>query len=169
MDATLILHPDARCVRSKMSLFVRLWIARYRYEQQRPFGGTPAECLQFHLQQLGECWERVVHFQKAIGLEVIPFAPREQFETIYLVSGYVQREFESADNCIIEGMDIWQEYARLLGMLSHQLNPFDFGEKCTQCSALIRRLAKTGEPQEKIIPLRPHPLEPDDERTVAFL
>ena len=162
-----MLHPDARCVRAKMTLFMRLWMARYRYEQLRPFGNTPAETLRFHLRQLEIRWRRVTTFQKALGLEVQPFAPQDEFETIYIASAYAQRELESPRNTIIDCTDRWREYLFHLNSLSHEANPFDFSDICAQCHRAIQEINGTLDPDDgKIIPLRQHEL-PFAERSPA--
>jgi hypothetical protein len=152
MDAISMLRPDARCVRSKLALFLRLWMVRHRYEQMRPFGNSSAESLRFHLRQLQLNWERVLEFQKVLGLDVVAFAPREQFESIYVISAYVERELGSKRNTIIDVTDLWREYARSFSALSHEINPFEFGEACARCCLVIQHLNRQIEPDEKVVP-----------------
>jgi hypothetical protein len=93
----------------------------------------------YHLEQLREAWERVVSCQHALGLDVRPFSPAEQFEAIYVVSGYVQRALKE----VWESQPaIWSDYLSRLNGLSHELNPFDFGERSQRCLAEIRSLAE---------------------------
>lgn len=155
-----MLHPDARCVRAKMALFVRLWLARHRYEQLRPFGSTSAENLRFHLRQIQFHWRRICEYQKALGLEVQPFAPQEHFETIYIASAYAQRELESPRNTILDSAGYWRQYVSRLNSLSHETNPFDFSDVCGYCHRLIQEINGTIESEDEMtIPMRPNPID----------
>lgn len=143
MDAISMLPPGKRCVRSKMALFLRLWVVRHRYEQLRPFGRTADECLEFHLEQLRESWERVLACQRALGLEVRPFSPEERFEAIYIVSGYVDRALKEVREERPELGALWRAYLGLLDTLSHDGNPFEFGERCQDCLGKVASVIET--------------------------
>ena len=155
MDAISMLPLNERCVRSKLALFLRLWMARHRYEQGRPFGSGSAECIRYHLNRLRQCWDRVAGFQRALGLDVVSFEPREQFEIIAIASAYVQRELDSPQNTIIDIADAWREYTRLLDGLSHQMNRYDFSDACARCQQIIARLNDRAQNENNIIPLNP--------------
>jgi hypothetical protein len=156
-----MLPPGTRCVRSKMALFLRLWVTRHRYEQLRPFGRSGGDALRFHLRQLQALWSRVIACQKALGLEVASFHPREHFEAIYVVSGYAQREIESRSNTAIDAGGRWGEYLQHLRSLNHDINPFEFSDICAKCERSIDQL--TGNLHEEtgtnIIPMERTPFE----------
>jgi hypothetical protein len=153
-----MLQPDARCVRSKMGLFLRLWVTRHRYEQLRPYGSNTQECLRFHLRQLQALWARVLSCQRALGLEISAFTPREHFEAVFIVSGYVQREVDSPRNAAFQLTARWRDYVKELESLSHDVNPFEFGEICTRCGRIVDELNGCLEKEEdKIIPMHPTP------------
>lgn len=128
-----MLPQGKRCVRSKMTLFLRLWVVRHRYEQLRPFGANPEESLEFHLEQLRECWTRVAACQKALGLEVQAFHPEDQFEAIYVVSGYVHRSLAEARSPHPELHTSWDAYLEIFGSLSHDANPYEFSDQSQRC------------------------------------
>ena len=151
MEATSILSPSERCVRSKLQLFMRLWVTRQRYENLRPYGSTCAERIGFHLRQLDACWTRIVEFQKVLGLDVALFHPRDQFEQVYVVSAFVDRELANPENSLLDFAPAWRSYQQALGHLSHELNPFEFGETCTRIHRVIRSLTNPEtEPAELI-------------------
>jgi hypothetical protein len=142
MEAISILGPDERCVRTKLQLFLRLWAARQKYEQNRPFGATPLERLRFHLTHLGICWCKVVQFQRVIGLEVTHFVPRDQFEIIYVVSAFVRRELENSRRELEPFLERWGVYELHFGKLGYGVNPFEFAEICLRCSEAVQELER---------------------------
>jgi hypothetical protein len=153
MEVISMLSPADRCVRAKMQLFLRLWIARQKYEGLRPFGSTTAQRLRFHLTRLEECWSRVVAFQKALGLDIVLFAPHDQFELIYLISAFVERELRQADCAVLDATDKWRAYQSALNKLSHDLNPYDFAEISLRCCTVIQTLNSPVVEPAEIIPM----------------
>jgi hypothetical protein len=153
MEATAILAPNERSVRGKIQLFLRLWIARQKYEQLRPFGTSSGARLRFHLAHLEYSWSRVVNFQKVLGLDTSQFLPREQFETIYIVSAFASRELRANLCATDRWREKWFAYEKRLSALSHDLNPFDFGEACLHCSRAIQELANPETPPEADPPI----------------
>jgi hypothetical protein len=165
MDALAMIPPRDRSVKAKLQLFLRLWVARQRYEQLRPFGNTSAERIRFHIEQLGGCWDHVVEFQRALGLEVLPFLPRDKFEYIYVISAFVDREVNHPSNTILDIHGRWNAYQYALGRLSHSLNPYDFCDACSRCRKLVAELINPPEPDAQIISMPgPHVnhLKPSD-------
>jgi hypothetical protein len=140
MEAMAILRPEDRSVLGKLQLFLRLRVVRQSYEQLAPPGATSAERIQFHLAQLENCWSKVIEFQRVLGLEAVQFAPREQFEKIYVVSVYAEREFIDVNNTMLDAEGSWETYRRNLAKLSFELNPFDFAEVCLHCQQSIFEL-----------------------------
>src|SRR5687768_14755510 len=100
MEALSMLRPDDRTVRGKLQLYLRLWMARQKYEQLRPFGDTSADRIRFHLEQLRACWEQVINFQQALGMEVVRFSPTDKFEFIYVITSFVERDLSHRSNTI---------------------------------------------------------------------
>lgn len=96
-----MLAPSERCVRGKLQLFLRLWVARQKYEGLRPFGETSAQRIRFHLEQLQACWDHVAEFQRTLGMEVELFSPTDKFELIYVVSAFMDRELNQKENTVI--------------------------------------------------------------------
>ncbi|HEV8542695.1 MAG TPA: hypothetical protein VGR78_09925 [Verrucomicrobiae bacterium] len=142
MEAMSILAPSERCVSAKLQLFLRLWKARQKYEHLGPFGGSGPDRIRFHLSYLKICWAKVIEFQRAIGLEIIHFMPRDQFEMIYVVSAFIDRELNAPQNTVLDVGGKWQIYQTALRRLSYDLNPFDFGETCSHCAEQIRSLCE---------------------------
>jgi hypothetical protein len=140
MDATAILSPGERTIRSKLHLLMRLRVVRQSYDALRPFGQTAVERARFHFGQLEPCWSRVIEFQRVIGLEAAHFTPREQFEKIFVVSAFADREFASAENTMLDVFGSWQTYKTHLQKLSYGVNPFEFGELCGRCYRAIQAL-----------------------------
>lgn len=167
MDALAMLAPSERCVRTKLQLFLRLWMARQKYEQLRPFGDTSAKRIRFHLEQLCACWEHVLEFQRALGMEVIPFGPRDKFELIYVVTAFIDRELRHPENTILDIHGRWDAYQHAMEKLSHELNPYDFADACSRCQKIIAEIILPPEPDSQIIPMPgPHvnhlrPKEPE--------
>lgn len=148
-----MLAPSERCVRGKLQLFLRLWVARQKYEGLRPFGETSAQKLRFHLEQLHACWEHVVGFQRTLGMEVEHFTPTDKFELIYVISAFVDRELQHKENTLIGVQAKWSAYEFALKRLNHQMNRYDFADSCVRCHQIItdmRTPQKTGEAE--IIP-----------------
>lgn len=150
-----MLRPDDRTVRQKLQLFLRLWVARQKYEQLRPFGDTCADRTRFHLEQLRACWEHVIEAQRALGLEVMHFHPTEKFEMIYVVTAFVEREVLHSSNTILELPQRWHAYQQALRKLSYHLNPYDFSDACSRCHNIVRDiiLPPPPDPLAGIIPL----------------
>jgi hypothetical protein len=148
MEAMSILAPHERCVRAKLQFFLRLWVARQKYEHLRPFGETARARLEFHRCHLEDCWSKVVKFQRVLALESAYFAPREHFELIYIVTAFIDRELASAVETHapanpLEGTGFsaeWPAYKATLQKLGHHLNPFEFGEICARCWGMIEEL-----------------------------
>lgn len=138
-----MLPSGRRCVRSKVALFLRLWVVRHRYDQLGPFGEDAEERLLYHLEQLRESWERIASCQRALGLEVRPFAPEEQFEAIYVVSGYAQRALNDPQNERPDLLPAWRNYLAVVNALSHEMNPFDFSDRCQRCLEEIRSMVES--------------------------
>ena len=109
-----MLHPDERCVRGKLQLFLRLWVARQKYEGLRPFGDTSAQRIRFHLNQLRAVWDHIIDFQGALGLEVMHFTPNDKFELVYVISAFVERELLQPNNTIIDLPARWSAYRKAL-------------------------------------------------------
>lgn len=151
-----MLAPSERCVRGKLQLFLRLWVARQKYESLRPFGDTPAKRMRFHLKQLQGCWDHVVEFQKALAMEVEHFLPTDKFELIYVISAFVDRELNHKESALIGVQAKWSAYQQALRRLSYQMNRYDFSDACARCQQLITDLATPDEfePAE-VIPLTP--------------
>src|SRR5688572_28155806 len=126
MDALIMLAPGERSVRGKLQLFLRLWVARQRYEQLRPFGDTSAQRIRFHLEQLTACWNYIVESQRTLGLEVMLFSPQDKFELVYVITAFADREVNHASNTILNLKPGWTAYQSALARLSHDLNPYDF-------------------------------------------
>ena len=148
-----MLHPDERCVRGKLQLFLRLWVARQKYEGLRPFGDTSAQRIRFHLNQLRAVWDHIIDFQGALGLEVMHFTPNDKFELVYVISAFVERELVQPNNTIIDLPGRWSAYRKALQKLGHQLNPYDFSDACSRCHKIIVDIvtpAATEEPGEVI-------------------
>lgn len=162
MEAMSILAPQERCVRAKLQLLLRLWLAKQKYGLAGRSGGTSAERVRFHLSQLEAAWCRVVEFQKVLGLEVAHFVPREQFETIYIVSRLIDDELDDENNTILDIRPKWNRYRSLLNRLDHHLNPFEFGEVSGHCAAVVRELAQPVVLEEPPVPMPPPklPVEP---------
>ncbi len=150
-----MLRPDERCVRGKLQLFLRLWVARQKYEGLRPFGDTSAQRIRFHLNQLRACWDHVVDFQRALGLEVMHFSPTDKFELIYVISAFVERELVQPTNTILNLQGRWNAYRQALQKLSYQLNPYDFSDACSRCHKIILEIVTPPAPESlaDIIPL----------------
>src|SRR3954466_4201373 len=110
MEAMSILAPNERCVSAKLQLFLRLWVVRQKYEHISPDEGKNGERIRFHLSYLKVCWSKVVEFQKAIGLEILPFMPREEFELIYVISALIEHELQTPRNTIVDSMGRWRNY-----------------------------------------------------------
>jgi hypothetical protein len=149
MQALSILHPDDRSILRKLRLLLRLWIARQKYEQLQPFGTTSSARIRFHVAHLEYAWSRVINFQKVLGLETSHFVPRDQFEMIYTISRYVEKELSAAECALDRWKDGWIVYEQRLNRLSHALNPFEFAEASLRCYRAIQELG-------------PHPAETTD-------
>jgi hypothetical protein len=128
-------------------------MTRQKYGLAGRAGDTSAERVRFHLRQLESAWSRVVEFQKVLGLEVVHFVPREQFETIYIVSRLIEDELEDEKNTILDIRAKWDRYRSLLNRLDHHLNPFEFGEVSGHCAAIVRELARPVVAQEPPVPM----------------
>jgi hypothetical protein len=157
MEALSMLAPSERCVRSKLQLFLRLWVARQKYEGLRPFGGeTSAKKIRFHLEQLQACWEQVVEVQKSLSMEVDHFTPMDKFELIYVISAFIERELHQKNNTLIGLQAKWSAYQVALRRLNYEMNRFDFADRCRRCHAIIVDMSTPEEPQPaEIIPFRP--------------
>lgn len=155
-----MLAPSERCVRSKLQLFLRLWVARQKYEGLRPFGGeTSAKRVRFHLEQLQACWDRVVEVQKSLSSEIEHFSPMDKFEFIYVISAYIDRELTHKDNTLIGLQAKWSAYQVALRRLNYEMNRFDFADRCQRCQAIVLDLNTPAEPEAaEIIPFIPHRL-----------
>jgi hypothetical protein len=148
-----MLAPSERCVRAKLQLFLRLWMARQKYEQLRPFGDSSARRIRFHLQQLCACWDKVLESQRALGMEVIHFGPRDKFELIYVITAFVDRELRHPENTILDLHGRWNAYHQALNKLSYDLNPYDFADACSRCQKLIAEMILPPEPETEVIPM----------------
>jgi hypothetical protein len=137
MEALSMLRPDDRTVRGKLQLYLRLWMARQKYEQLRPFGDTSADRIRFHLEQLRACWDQVISFQQALGMEVVRFSPTDKFEFIYVITSFVERDLSHRSNTILNLPGRWKAYQDALKRLNHGLNPYDFADACARCHKLI--------------------------------
>jgi hypothetical protein len=104
--------------------------------------GTVAERVTWHLNNLRVEWAKIVHFQRAIGLEAAHFSPREHFEQILVISGALNRDLLAKDNTVL--VDKWGRYTTVLRALSFDVDPFTFGERCTKCYELV--LEMNGKP-----------------------
>lgn len=153
MDALAMLAPNERSVRAKLQLFLRLWVARQKYEQLRPFGETSARRIRFHLEQLTGCWNHVVEFQRALGLEVLHFHPQEKFELIYVITAFAEREINHPSNTILDIQSRWSAYQFALGKLSYGLNPYDFCDASSRCYKLLLDLFLPPAEEAEIIPM----------------
>lgn len=155
MDALSMLAPGERSVRGKLQLFLRLWVARQKYEGLRPYGDKPSQRVRFHLEQLGACWDQVVEFQKALGMEVEHFAPRDKFELIYVITAFVDRELNEKSNTLIGVQAKWSAFQFALRKLHYQMNRYDFADACLRCQQIITDMQKPYEPEPaEIIPFR---------------
>ena len=155
MEALSMLAPSEKSVRGKLQLFLRLWVARQKYEGLRPYGDKPAQRVQFHLEQLGACWDQVVEFQKTLAMEVEHFAPTEKFELIYVITAFVDRELHEKSNALIGVQAKWSAYQFALRRLNYQMNRYDFADGCLRCQQIIADLQKPTEPEPApIIPFR---------------
>ena len=153
MDALTMLAPDERSVRGKLQLFLRLWVARQKYEQLRPFGDTAAQRTRFHLEQLTGCWNHVIEFQRALGLEVMQFNPKDKFELIYVITAFADREINHSSNTILDMPSRWKAYQFALDRLTYDLNPYDFCDACSRCYKLLLDLFLPPAEQAEIIPM----------------
>jgi hypothetical protein len=136
-----------------LQLFLRLWVARQKYEDLRPYGETSAERIRFHLSRLHACWGQVAAYQQALGLEIAHFAPADQFELIYVIGAFVDRELQSGQNTILDIQGSWMAYFDSLRMLSYQINPYEFAETCSRCLRIISALAGPAGAPAELIPL----------------
>jgi hypothetical protein len=157
MEALSMLAPSERCVRSKLQLFLRLWVARQKYEGLRPFGGeSSAKKIRFHLEQLQACWDHVVEVHKSLSMEVEHFTPMDKFEFIYVISAFIDRELHQKNNTLIGFQAKWSAYQVALRRLNYEMNRFDFADRCRHCHEIIVDMSKPEEPQAaEIIPFRP--------------
>ena len=153
MDALTLLAPSERSVRGKLQLFLRLWVARQRYEQLRPFGETAAQRTRFHLEQLTACWNHVIESQRALGMEVMHFNPREKFELIHVITAFADREVNHPSNTILNIKGRWSAYQFALDRLSHELNPYDFCDACSRCYKLLLDLFLPASEDAEVIPM----------------
>jgi hypothetical protein len=153
MQATAILAPRDRTIRGNLLLFLRLRVVRQSYDSLRPFGDTPSERARFHLAELQDCWAKVVEFQRVLGLEDAYFTPREQFEKIYVISAFAERELQGKDNTVLDFAGSWQLYRTNLEKLSHDLNPFEFTELCSRCFRALQEFTRPSAPPTNLIPL----------------
>jgi hypothetical protein len=160
MEALSMLAPRERGVRSKLQLFLRLWVARQKYEGLRPFGGeSSARKIRFHLEQLQACWDHVVEVQKSLAMEVEHFSPMDKFELIYVISAFIDRELTHKDNTLIGLQAKWSAYQVALRRLNYEMNQYDFADRCQRCQAIIADLCKPEEPEAaEIIPFLPQRL-----------
>lgn len=149
-----MLAPSERCVRGKLQLFLRLWVARQKYEGLRPFGETSPKKIKFHLEQLQACWDHVVGFQTTLSMEVEHFTPADKFELIYVITGFVDRELNGKENTLIGMQAKWSAYQFALKRLSYGMNRYDFADACQRCQAIIQSMrTPEGSPVADIIPL----------------
>ena len=155
MDALTMIAPNERCVRARLQLFLRLWMARQKYEQLRPFGDSSVRRVWFHLKQLHACWDHVIEFQRTLGLEVFHFTPRDKFEWIYIINGFVERELRHPENTILEMNARWNTYQAAVNRLSFDLNPYDFCDACSRARKIIADLVLPPDPDSQIIPMPP--------------
>jgi hypothetical protein len=153
MEAISMLPPNQRCVRAKLQLFLRLWVARQKYEQLRPYGKTAAARIRFHLAHLEYGWSRIVEFQRVLGLEMAHFCPSDQFETVYVI--FVERELADPDNAMVTLTEKWKAYQAALRKLSYDLNPYEFGETCSRCLAILVDIAEPDDKSNPAIPMAP--------------
>lgn len=155
MEALSMLAPSDRCVRGKLQLFLRLWVARQKYEGLRPFGDTSAKKIRFHLEQLQACWDHVVEFQKTLGMEVEHFNPADKFELIYVISAFLDRELHHKSNTVIGVQARWSAYQFALRRLNFQMNRYDFADACVRCQQIITDMrSPSGPPEAEIIPFK---------------
>lgn len=155
-----MLAPRERGVRSKLQLFLRLWVARQKYEGLRPFGGeTSAKKIRFHLQQLQACWDHVVEVHKSLSMEVEHFTPMDKFVMIYVVSAFIERELTNKDNTLIGLQAKWSAYQVALRRLNYEMNRYDFADRCQRCHEIVADMCKVPEPEAaEVIPFIPHRL-----------
>jgi hypothetical protein len=137
MEALQMLAPDDRNVRGKLQLFLRLWVARQKYETLKPFAETPQKRLKFHLEQLQACWDHVIEAQRSLGMEVELFHPTDKFELIYVISAFVEREMNSKQNAVIGLQAKWSVYESALNRLEYKMNVYDFADACVRCQQVI--------------------------------
>ncbi len=153
MDALTMIPPSERSVRGKLQLFLRLWVARQRYEQLRPFGDTAADRTRFHLEQLTACWNNVIELQRALGLEVQHFNPQDKFELIYVITAFADREINHPSNTILDIKPRWSAYQFALTRLTYELNPYDFCDACSRCYKLLLDMFLPAPDEAEIIPM----------------
>ena len=160
MEALTMLAPRERGVRSKLQLFLRLWVARQKYEGLRPFGGeTSAKRIRFHLEQLQACWDHVVEVQKSLAMEVEHFTPMDKFELIYVISAFIDRELTNKDNTLIGLQAKWSAYQVALRRLNYEMNGYDFADRCQRCHEIIVDMCTAPEPEAaEVIPFIPQRL-----------
>ncbi|MGZ8900669.1 MAG: hypothetical protein ACXW3Z_11285 [Limisphaerales bacterium] len=155
MEALSMLAPSEKSVRGKLQLFLRLWVARQKYESLRPYGDKPAQRVRFHLEQLQGCWDHVLEFQKALAMEVEHFAPTDKFELIYVITSFVDRELHEKSNALIGVQARWSAYQSALRRLNYQMNRYEFADGCLRCQQIITDMQKPHEPEPApIIPFR---------------
>jgi len=155
-----MLAPSERCVRSKLQLMLRLWVARQKYEGLQPFGGeSSAKKIRFHLEQLQACWDKVVEVQKAHSMEVEHFTPMDKFVLIYVISAFIDRELTHKNNTLIGLQAKWSSYQVALRRLNYEMNRYDFGDRCQRCHEIVLDLCKVPEPEAaEVIPFIAHRL-----------
>ena len=149
-----MLPPGERCVRGKLQLFLRLWVARQKYETLKPFGTSPTRRLRFHLEQLHACWSHVIEVQKALAMEIEHFTPRDKFELIYVISAFVDRELTDKHSALIGVQARWSAYQHALRRLSFDSNRYDFADACARCHQVTSDMTvPEGPTPAEIIPL----------------
>lgn len=153
MKAISMIAPRDRSLLEFLRLSFRLWRRGLRYSRNCPTALPTHQRLRLHLTYLQLYWCRVVEFQAAVGLEAAYFCPAEQFEQIFLVTRRAEKDLGSSVIQFGETLDKWREYTALLATLSHDLNPFEFAERCSRCLKLLEHINRPRTEEAAPIPM----------------
>lgn len=138
-----ILPPGERGLLNRIALFFRMQRLRKEYEKNCPASLPVARRLLLDFSYLELYWSRIAAYQDASGLESANFTPAEQFYRITVLTEIARQDVQRIGG-LIKGLSAdFGGYERAFRSLAHELNPFEFAERCGQCHQLVADINAT--------------------------
>jgi len=138
-----VLPPGERSILNRLALSFRMNRLRKEYQTNCPASLPVARRLLLHFSYLELYWSRIAAYQDASGLETANFTPAEQFYRIVVLTEIARQDVRRSAGLIKGLSNDFAAYDQACRSLSHELNPFEFAERCGQCHQLAAEINAT--------------------------